>query len=357
MYIENGSLDPTILVTWLGWNHGELNLDRISPFTTLFTDHLERSSGRKILILENFCGTYSEAEKLNDEVRKYGGLSNHTLAIFLAKKHQNPSVEAVLRFKDELEDTSIENAIDKGLLPDDDIAEYYLNKEIDRLQSKYGFEIEMESHPKPVAKEIEMLYGKVDKYRSLADQLWAEGKFDLSLQSVQKAERTEKQQANSVREHSFINKLKSDLRKLRKEGSGSIFVTLGAAHNLASSAIQNEVGSIASVRFTFHDLEQQPLKLIIGNLIGRGETVPDLLLARYMLWLQMFNEIENHLGHKKIKSILANNYGLFRNASETAVQNLSLEEIRKICETKTDLLSIVQNNPVFLSNPILNSIL
>lgn len=342
---------PTVLVTWLGWEHDELNLGRVDQLRDAFVSHLEQSSGKQSIFMESAGASYGISEGVKNDIRNYGGLTNFFIAGVLRKRyHQEPSMETILKSKNLLKDTSVEVIIDKQLLsPIQDVSEYCVYAEIDRLKEKYDFEIDLEAHPGPVAQELTRLDTLRKQHIFLIQHGWHNGLFDQALQAAQKADGILYRQENITREQSLVDELKKRVRKLQKDEGGSIFIPFGEMHYPVIPALQRKLGHSLSIEFVIHQPEHQSMATSVDHQAREREIIPDLVLGQLMLARQIRVKVLGYLRRKEVTLVLANHYGLFNDVAETVAQSFPLAEIREMCEKKVDLVKMLQGHPLAAS--------
>jgi len=223
----------------------------------------------------------------------------------------------------------------------DDIRQYILFQKLDELKKQWNFEFEVEFHPKSTTKKITQLMEEHNYHANLAIKHWDEGKFAEALESYVKTSKVSLQMSE-IREKEIV-----EIRTLLKEqNGGSLFILFGAIHSPIIEALQKKLGPKVPVKFNTLSIlpEDLTIQTIYKNL-REGKTAPELVYAQELLSATIVGDLVKHAEDNKSFSAYANNSETADRTIRKIITNLSLEEIRRICEEKQDVLQFLRNHP------------
>lgn len=331
---------PRVLVTFFGENHHEINLQNLDLIKEALTQHLEKSSGRQIVLLETPYASISEVESYKKDIKEHG-FHIATVGRQMARIYRQPVSPYLVRSFIEKVSRSSRDDLVGTLIPIQGLREYFFSEMFEGLQKRYGFEIEFETHTKQVQdKRVEKIRQWLEiQYAAIKD--WHEGKFWDFLDKW-KAYFVLDDQSNLSREEDLVSDISKIIKKLYKEKSGgSLFILMGSNHALMMDRIKQKTsrfGAVFEVILTTYEE--------IHSKMRKGDQVPDLLYAQEFFSRQLAENIAQTLIGQKRYFFLASNLETIIEVSEQIARDYSLEEIRKICEAKTDLIPILKNHPL-----------
>lgn len=342
---------PKVLATFYGYTHEDWNLQGIAGIRKSLAANLESSQGKNIIFFEFSSVNPVDADLIRKGVKQRGFLKFESYVHLKRRLGRDPTEVEIQKRIDQIASSDPQTIAEEGLIPGNAMQQYFLFQELDELKKQWSFEFETEYHPKLTTEKLTRLREDQDRQIILATEHWDEGKFDESLESYVKASQIISQRSD-IREKEIVDYLKGKIKTLLKEpNGGSLFILFGATHSPIIEALRKKLGPKAPIKFnTLSSFsEDSPTKKIYEDL-REGRTSPEVIYAQDLLNGMIIANLVKHAIDTKSFSQYANSSETVAKTVEKVVTSLSLEEIRRICEEKLDVLEFLRNHS--LAEPI-----
>lgn len=338
-------------VEFFGFTHDSLNLKVIPQMVTALERILADRTGKIILFMEAADLTRTQAEKIKTKIKEIGFLGAYIWEFLDSQSGNPPTRERVIRRIQEIAASDLQTVLQKELLSEEDLLDYFLYQELDLLSTKYDFNIEFETHPPAILERLRQLGTKFDSLSHKLDEVWAKGDFDGVLTVAHEMEPVLFEET-SIREPDIIEYLKKNAKKLlRKPQGGALFIIFGSTHYRLFTTLKEKLSPGPSFSFDSNpSLHEQILDLSVDELLRNKQPIPDNLWAQWIVAGQFSRSVAEN---SDINS-LATSFEFISFSLTRLAMSLSLEEIRQLCESKQDLLEFLRNHPqAGLINPFL----
>lgn len=317
------------MVEFFGFSHHPLNLD-ITPYLgQQFSEHLNNWGANTTLFFESAQGTPEDAEYERDVFRRYGYRARLVAQITDQGDGFRPIGDG--RIVNE-RIAEIEAALDRGqwridLLPAEDLQTYLMYRDWDRLQAQYHFSFEREAHSPEVIKKIKALKLDNDRLVKLFEEAWKEGRYD-DFKRLADSHYKLAAARDRYRNDEISEALKKKVNKLlaSPEG-GSIFVLMGRDH-------------VTVLHPSRKKLKKGDVEFKESG--GSYESINRLNPSQRYLALRVMDALgQEYIRQERILE-LGYKYTVTQHRIEDLIAGVSDVEIRKLCESKTNLLEFIR---------------
>lgn len=343
-------LKPKVLVTFHGVNHHFLNLEGIKHTKETLERHLLNSQGVATVVLEGGDVTQTLAERYKKDIKTFGGIGNLASALVLrGKNRREPSLTEAMAHKNTVAKTDLDTVINSGLIPFGALRIYYEWLALDHLSQDYNLEFDFETQPKKVQEkdaEITTTYETIQQ-QTLIEQ-WTNGDFSHVIENWKTYCQMDIS-LSQIREAGLAENLKSRIRKIAKlpEG-GSVFLIFGATHSPMMETLERKIGPKEPVKFVI-DAQNNSSEIILPSILlslRKSIDIPDERYAQEVFYRQLFQTTYVHFERDSKISAFAYNFESIEKILNKLALQTSLEEIRRICEEKVDLLEYLKKSPL-----------
>lgn len=340
---------PKVLVTFHGYSHEPLNLQAVSHVKEHLKSHLERPSGGITFFWEMASNSQEQAERTRKLVRERGVQSTIIFFNLLNRLGRTPTEMEVANQIEKINSSTLGQIIGKRLLSPRLLQDFFIGKELDILKRDYNFEFDCESHTKNVLNILARNGKQSEICTNNANKMWNEGNLDGAIEQLKMAYNFVHQITRS-RDDELIQFLKRRIKTLKKEGGGLIFLLFGSAHEKVVSELQKKIDP----KKLFLNSEIVKFIPLVDQLVLVFETPTDLMISRAYIIEYFFHYLESkifNLGAEEVNvENIAYNYGNIQAGINQVVRTLSVEEIQRLCERKTDIVEFLRKHP--LASPI-----
>lgn len=339
---------PKVLVTFHGINHHTLNFEGLRHTKESLERHLLQSRGTTTVFLEAAESSKSLADRFKKDINAFGGIGTYGSAVVLSiRNRREPTLAEALAHKNTITRTDLDTVINSGLIPIDALEDYYSRLALDELSQSHDLEFDHETHSKTVIdKGTQISRVSLDLRRQTSEQ-WNDGNFNHVTEIWKKYCQIDVL-LSKTREAEMVEDLKFRIRKMAKHPEGgSLFLIFGWAHSPMMQALERKMGPKAPVKFvTDTDYSDETIFSNIFSSLRNGVDVPDESYAQEIFHKKLFESTFIYfIEYSKISAFAYNFETIERILNKLALQT-SLEEIRRICEEKVDLLEYVKKSPV-----------
>lgn len=241
----------------------------------------------------------------------------------------------------------LETVINKHLLPEEKLHTYFFDQELERLRQKYIFEIEHESHSKPIHERIVKLRTQANNLGLQARQHWASGQFQEGVHAW-KGNFQVINQLTLLRNPEIIDDLKLISKKLMRENEGgSLVILFGGSHSSLIDILQRKLGPKAPVKFDSIDLMPQNIPdSKIFSILQSNKTPEDLDYAQDFLINCMNELLRLHFLNQRNLHIFANNWQTIYEVAVRVATSLSLGQIEGLIRSQSDFVEFLRRHPL-----------
>lgn len=340
---------PKVVVAFHGINHHFLNLEGIKHTKEALRRHLLQSRSVTTVLLEGDL-TQTLAERYKKEIKTFGGIGNFASAGILRMiNRREPTPTEAIAHKNTVARTDLDSVINTGLIPIDSLRLYYAFLALDELSQGYNLELDFETQPKKVQDKVAQITTTYEtiQQQTLIEQ-WTNGDFSHAVENWKKYCQMDIS-VSQIREAELVEDLKSRIRKMAKlPGSGSVFLVFGATHSPMMEALERKIGPKAPVKFVI-DTHNNSSEIILPSILlslRKGIDSPDERYAQEVFYRQLFQATYTYFERDSKISAFAYNFEKIEMILNKLALQTSLEEIRRICEEKVDLLEYLKKSPV-----------
>ncbi len=339
---------PKVLVTFSGREHTVINLEDLINYRRDLLKHLQGSSrGQRIVLKEGSDMTSTSTQIFKKGDKQFGGYCNRMVAGILRRQFKvEPNKDSVKKRRSQIESTDLYTAISTSLLPSDSVHTFYETRMLDEVKKEKDFKLEYEQHAENVSKTIVDIYNQFLQIQIRAINRWKRGDFREIIADWKNYYQLDLQ-GNRIREKDLNSYLEAKIKRLiSSPKGGSIFIPFGDNHYIMIKDLARRFHHDSSVIF---NIERHSDKLGIYDRIiaSQGvDAVDDVFFAQELLGRLLMQDVTDRLLNLGKASLLANNYETIFSTMNQIAESFSLEEIKSICENKTNLLKLAQNHPL-----------
>lgn len=330
---------PKVLITFRGFLHFQNNLQGIPNIGNNLQTHIERSSGRSIVLIEGAGNTETEARRINDGTKIYGQLGNFT-KYMLETQGRSSDKASIHRAITAISTMSLRDIFENNAIPVNMLFTYHLAQILDQLHAQYGFTPTREFHPKSTLERLARLSSERNALNTKTWSEWANGKLDEAVET-RKLAINSLQQSCDIRDAEIVENLKPTIRRLLKE-NGSLFLLFGPAHIGLLEIIKQK---FPNTPITF-DSSEPPSKYGSVLRLPNAEERTEIDYARDLLADIILGQLDQLVAQKwRQKAVYySQNFESVFGEVEKTVRSLTLEQIRAMCENKQDALKVVKDH-------------
>lgn len=338
---------PKVLVHFQGCWHVSLNIQGIEYIVGSLEGFLELPFSRKIVYFEDPLGTAKDSDRRRDHVRRNGFAYTEIESILADQTGHMPSPVEVHRRIEEISSRDLDTAIRQHLLPERDVREFFLGKELDRLREKHEYDVRYEAHSKRANESISLLSGQADDLLGQALDFWDQGNFLQALGCMKRAEDILEKRMPLYREGETIEDFRDLIRKFLKDpNGGAIFILYGIDHAPILDALRKRTNQRLPIQFEdVTEGTEYIASFQITLRLRRGENVSDQLYAQHMVEPLFSMAMDKYFRERGRLSVLANNWETIGGTIKKIVCGLSLEQIQQLCEQRTNLFEFIRDHP------------
>jgi hypothetical protein len=332
---------PKVLFTAHGYIHEPLNLQGVPEILDAFGKHLEMHEGKKVLYLEAVGLSPEKARLLQRGIDKRG-FKLFTIETMLAEKlgrlPKNNEIKDISYRIEHRVNNDVKRILDLGLLPIDDIQQYFLFSGLDKLRAIHNFDIVHEVHGQSVITDDDILDRQNSEFSIKAPESWDKGNFDNALKEIKNAY-SSVMQSGILREKDMAAQLQEITESLSQQAKGgSLFVLVGDAHLPIVEAIRRNLGDQVSVRYQRNIGINENVQFgRIASGIRSGELASDETYMQALIVELVLNHVLNQSIIQGTISTVAANYQSLFHKMQTVASGISLEKGRELCEKQVPL--------------------
>lgn len=326
-----------VSLLFYGVLHDPLNLESIPEIGAAIADHFSKTKGSRVLLLEGVGMTAMDA--IREKQQFSGGFQKHLIAKVLALQLNRPTLpvtnDAIRERIQHIRYTkSIDEILSHGLLPDNQLWTFFLYGELDRIRSKWPFEVEFEYHDSQFNREDDE---RAEAYsfvgRTSMDE-WLRGNFDIALGLDKEAYRLMRK-ASGMRNPEMKRITTSVIDTLMgKKDGGAVGIISGSSHACVAADIAEEYSpSLPVTIYLPHRLQHVPNR-IIEQEMQAGREADDVVYARDLFVKVYFEATIKAFLQEGTIDFCARNYESLQKAIVDYANTLSLEALRTMCEQK-----------------------
>lgn len=346
---KEGEMSSEARMTFFGYDHSSLNLSPIESLSSAFESHLVTTQGPTTLLVESANLNQEHARIQQENIEAYGGILNNLVAVYLSQLVQRrPTISEVQYHVDFMADMPLEEILNNKYISLESLQGYFKYKEYERLALKHEFDIEFEQHPKNLVRRVADLGTARTQFQVESRKLWDKGDLDSVIERRKKYYRN-LLLSNGIRDVDCTQQIKGRMEDLLKGEGGGLFLPFGRSHLTIAegvgTALQDKKGFVGDQMVVGDPVIEDEILQAFRE--GSGESLPDDIFAQEMLYRGLFARLVNVtermgllprvcLRYEDISSILA---GMAR--------SFSIEEIRDLCGSKSDLMGVIQAHEDF----------
>lgn len=338
-------------VVFYGMIHSPFNLEGIKPAVGRFEQFLTSSSGRNVLYKESATFTPEVAE-MSKHVIEHHGLVDPLLGdILRAHRVTNINQETLDRLRQTINRAGT-RAIEIGLVPPTMGQDFFLSYELEKLRSRFPFDVEFESHSENTVREISDRLAEVQSLEGENIDSWMRGRVDRIVENKKKVHQATLNIAE-VRYKDIVKDLANITRSLAHDKQNSVlFVMFGGSHASMIETLQQTASTEEQVDYETINagLSQSPEVVIQQALQARRE-IPDDVYAQHFLETVLSVTVQTHAMSRRRFTAYVENYETIAKTISAIATSLSLAEIEDIAKSRRDILDFLRAHP--LNTPIL----
>ena len=337
-------LEPKQKVTvhFEGLDHTAVNVQGIDAMRQNLIAIAHSTNGRTTIFLEAGGSTKINIDLAQRRIREFGGLVGGMIAgTYIAKNDVEPSVGFIQQRRELMSKLTLGENLQEGYITYSQIQSYHIFKMLDDLCVDTKLNLAFETHSSRVASLFKKDLTAFDLAWVNAFAEWKRGNFYRSLAVLTDYHSTE-MRAVVPREAEIVNDIKIRSRRLLKVADGgAIFIVLGATHGEIIPLILKAVDPNQNrVKFSSTPNVQLEYSVECDKYVRRGENIPPLLLAKSMISSVAKNEAANSAYQNGKVENFCNEYVDVVTAINQVVDRMSLDLIRKTCESKVSVLQL-----------------
>ncbi len=245
-------------------------------------------------------------------------------------------------------DGDIDRILREGLLAREDIQDYFLFKGFSRIPN---LEIKFEAADQETFDRVMGFVEEAGVYGQQAPDAWLEGQFDAAI-ALRKKEHEVMTKGSVLREPNLAGRIKTVLADSHERGEKrGVQVIQGLVHAQPTlSELKRQIAAedpdlLSSTSFEDNSsIYHQPYMLLEKE--TREGKLTDETAAREIAYIIMQQFMEQALLADGQVTQFAQNYMALDRAFASVVNGLSLNDLRGLCESRTDLLSFFVSHPV-----------
>lgn len=339
--LKENQLQSKVLVEFHGTMHHPLNIQSVKRTISALDFGLASSKGKKTVFIEasSIFLTHSEASHIQKAIKEEGILP-YLMRGWLSMQYGTPSLEEAKGRIETISQRGLKDSVKAGIMPVS-IEDYLIFDGLQALSEKYPFELEFESHFRDTVKQLEKGKKPFYELQQKAGKRWQEGKFDEALE-IYKQHHQLQIKRDLIREKEIVEDIKAKINDLsRQKDGGFLFILFGSAHLPVAEKVKQSNTAI-------------PAKIVLGGTVHnyageeidirlrKRELVPDELYARQLLLLCILHAMQETTDKDNVIDI-GNRFDDFIVDTHKITSNLSLDQIRRICEVKMSNAEILSN--------------
>lgn len=341
-----------INVEFHGYDHSNLNLQAIPWIKATIEEQVQTSSGKHIVFLESSAMTRSAARETSQFDRELGFFRARIATDFWYAVGRYPTTKELEDKVGQICDLDLDTVLKKGLIPYNRIRYTYLAKVLDEFRDA-GLESIYEGHPQNAVEQNKRL-SEQDKHHALnALDALGTGSFNKAVNEWRQTYAClvsgafYRERGRGGEDKGLIDLAKTQIKGLKKDGQGSLFILFGDDHSPMFDHIKRPFASDPDISLNLkrHLLSQEP-HAIIFQLLRERQVVPVELYAQDLFLNGASIRLENLALEEKCVSLYAENWETLHDTISLVVRQFSLEEMRAICEDRIDIYSVVKNHPL-----------
>lgn len=340
------------MVRFHGYNHTSFNLQALRHISDDLTNLLQSVPRKATVFLElGRDATPALDADFRWRMQTYGGLEYYPAVGVLKRQYDRfPTMDEVKRRKEAIEDSDLDSAIKRKLIPLDSLLYYFQYQELAKLSRDYEFDVVREVSTQATVRSVGQL---VDTHEALQRKSLEEWQNGDPSHLVENWKRYTKMDLDVVfmRDRDIAETLKSRTRNLLKGEGGSIFILSGSAHEPLISMLQRKLGSnpAMSLQSSIFGSENDIYLKIISGLRNKQD-VSDDLYAQEFFQRQLLQSILDRALESGGIAELAYGFEDISTELDTIATSVPLDEIEDICVRKEDLVDFLRHHP--LSNRV-----
>lgn len=341
-----------ISVEFHGINHNSLNLQAIPRIKDELTAQIEISSGKHIVLLEASGSTRSAAARLSKIDQELGFFRARVSTDFWHQTGRYPTSRELEDRIGQIHDLDLDTALKRGLIPRNIVHLTYLSKVWDGFRDA-GLVSVYESHPQAAVEQNKRLSEQGQQYALTALSDLGLGNFNSAIHRWQQTYTSLVQGAyfrergRGGEDKGVINLARTQVKTLKRDGGGSLFILFGDDHSPMFDQIKRPFISDPNIGLSLerHTSLQNP-HVVIFQLLRERQVVPVELYVQDLFLNGAVHRLEKLASERGQISVYAANCETIHDTFGLVVRGLSLEEMREICEERTDIYSVVKNHPL-----------
>lgn len=336
---------PKVVLVFQGTHHMPLNLQGVAEFAHTVDQYFARANGIKTLFLEDAEGFQEKVTRKKKLLRDHDNFLYWDTRAILSKQSQHP-----LREKDvyeriqQIETTELSEIINRHLLPIEDLAGYYMAREIELARKQYGVRIEWEVLPQGVHLRQNKLMDQINNQSMIFNRAWAQGDFDYALEEYIKTYRASLE-LGDIRDSVTIRSERQRIeQQVKSKDGGRTIYSIGALHYPLPFAIAKQLGPKAPLTVISNHQQQLASPLLkTGMEIRSGIQNPESY-AQAMIQSSMFDAVETGARKRGLLAEFAVSFETVHDQVGMVASSIPIADIRRICETGQNIPSVLTDN-------------
>lgn len=341
-----------IKVEFHGYDHSNLNLQAIPWIKTAIAEQIQASSGKHIVFLESSAMTKSAARETSQFNQELGFFRARIATDFWYAVGRYPTTKELEDRVGQICDLDLDTALKKNLIPYNRILYTYLAKVLDEFRDD-GLESVYEGHSKNSVEQNKRLNEQGKHHALDALDALGTGNFDTAVNEWRQTYAClvsgafYRESGRGDEDKGIIDLAKTQIKGLKRAGRGSLFILFGDDHSIAYNRIKGPFASDPDISLDLkRHLPPQEPHAIIFQLLRERQVVPAELYAQDLFLNGASIRLENLALEEKCVSSCAENWETLHDTLSLVVRQFSLEEMRAICEDRTDIYSVVKKHPL-----------
>lgn len=333
---------PPLVSTFYGYFHVPQNLQGLAGIAESLNSNFHQAGGRRILYAENAGGTRPEADFVRKMVKQYGLRGSLVRHLMHEQLRREPTDYELADRLEDMQRRNVDDMVQSGILPLTQLQTYGLYTLLDKQAAHTPFEYEQEAHSKNVATEIRASDAIHAGFSGKMRKEWESGDFDTLIASAKRFYAYLATDGN-LRDRSIAQDATNRIKALRREKqSSAIFFLFGDTHRTFAQATKRKFAFDKRVNFQIREgpLSEIPDSKIV-SLLKNDAHVSDDIYARSRLISQAIGQCTSQAAENGTLEQFGLSFEDTVAKVTAAANSLSVEDIRKICESKASALDVV----------------
>lgn len=348
---NHGELEQRLkpLVQFHGIIHDECNAQSVAHIRTALTEHAVLVGGKVTVFLERTTQPPQRKAILKEVTTQHGHMGEGIIGDLFRELGRWSTFSEVEERRGALSAidlaTDLQTALDRKLLSPKSIFSMCLTQLLDKMKETSPIEVDWEVHSEDVAKRI---VSQQDSYKRLAMrsfECWRKGSFALALLDY-KEHRRLIGRTHTLREGDLVSTLRQKMQVLGgSQPYGSLFILFGANHEPMVAELSRGV-AVPSAIYRMRAVVPRDLPHVaIDRALRARKSVPEIVYARALLLDVLHNDLASSIRSSDVAYYAYHLEDAYRVLTD-AVNSVSLEDIRSLCESRRNPLTFLEEHPI-----------